>query len=200
MERTHTMWKPPAVLDWLQSTALAVASLVNNNDPRATEAAHRRQTHYSGIPRNILRHVFISEFPATNPLLPAHTERGAMVAHDPFPPKGVTTEYDELAASMSSQAGHGVGFLEMFFRSLIPGFENVVAQLAAQRQRQQRRGGGGGGARHAEGEEGGRFDLGQWLAATAEEIGVDNLLQTLLAQSQDDGAPDAALPDDYEID
>lgn len=198
VERASTLWKPPAVLDWLQTNALAAAGLADQEDSCVTEAADRRRTHYRGIPRNILRHVFVSEFPETNALIPADPEMGAVLAHDPYPPKGHRTEYDELAAEMSSQAGHGVGALEMFLRSLIPGFETAVEQLAAQRQRQQRR--GGGGAQAAARGDGAATNIQQWLGQMTEEMGVDNLLQALLAEGQDDGNPDAPVPDDFDID
>jgi hypothetical protein len=202
VERCHTLWKLPVVLEWLQKNAVATAALADSGDNLAAEAAERRRTHYRGIPRNVLRHVFVAEFPETNALIPADPEMGAMLAHDPFPPKGHRTEYDELAAEMSSQAGHGVGALEMFLRSLIPGFENAVAGLASQRQRQRRRGGGAvpAGAVGGDDEAEGGINVREWLGSMAEEIGVDNLLQALLAESQDDGNPDAAIPDDFNID
>ena len=183
-ERVHTLWKAPAVLDWLQQGALTACELGRRGDPKIIEAQERRRTHYAGIPRNVLRHVFMSDYDEVMRVLPNTDEvKAGLVAHDPFPPIDVKTEYDELAEQQRSAQPHGVSAAEMFLRSLIPGFEERIAHFAAQQ-------GVGGGQ---DGGQGVRARLADML----EEFGVENLLAMITGEAEDDGGPAAQVPEEY---
>lgn len=152
VERTHTLWKAPAVLEWLQRNANTIVvqlhlssqsekagtqkdtggSSTSSLHAMAEEATKRRQTHYHGLPRNMLRHVVISEFDSILSLVPPTSDLHGVRAHDPIPPLGVRTVYDDLLeADRLAANAHNLGTVEMFLRSIIPGFETAVARVAA---------------------------------------------------------------------
>eukprot|EP00041_Stephanoeca_diplocostata_P016242 m.319322 g.319322 ORF g.319322 m.319322 type:complete len:715 (+) comp20301_c0_seq11:276-2420(+) len=190
VERTHSLWKAPAVVQWVQTTVTTLLSLLDTQPPDVAtaqgvaEAAQRRQTHYRGLPRNMERHIVISDYAPTLGLLPPTTDLNGVRAHDPLPPVGITTVYDTLAEEERRSGTHNIGAAEMFLRAMVPGFEAAVARLAAQQGR--RRGGNNNAGIQA------------WLQDMIQAVGLPNLMEMLSVE--DDGAPLAQVPDDFGID
>jgi hypothetical protein len=95
--------------------------------------------------------------------------------------------YDDLLEKQQAAQTHDIGGVEMFLRSLVPGFEDGVAALAAANgvgRGRGRRDGAGAGA--GEGGEGGV--QGQ-LAALVEHMGLNQLVEMMTAPVEDDGRP-----------
>eukprot|EP00729_Bicosta_minor_P003220 gene3220-23763_t len=184
--RAHALWKPSPILEWLQRNAEVIAARVENGgDADVAEGIERRATHYQGVPQNIVRHIVVAECNEARSMLPAKLKvAGEGHAHDPVPPEGFRSVYK------SSQT-HNIGALEMFMRSLVPGFEETVAAEAQ----------GGGGARAARG---GAADGGagmqEQLANLVDMVGLGRLVEMMTAEELDDGAPLPQYEEPAEID
>ncbi|XP_061863583.1 ribosome quality control complex subunit TCF25 isoform X2 [Colius striatus] len=68
--RTHSLWKDPAVMAWLETNVHEVLCRVDARDPLVEECEHKRKTQYQGAPRNIYRHVILSEMKEATAALP----------------------------------------------------------------------------------------------------------------------------------
>ncbi|VDP87174.1 unnamed protein product [Echinostoma caproni] len=76
--RTHALWTSPDVLSWLEHNIAIVLDLVEpfssgnrvRPDPRLKEYSKKRQSLYPALPRNVLRHLVLSDLPEAPPLFP----------------------------------------------------------------------------------------------------------------------------------
>ncbi|XP_063441257.1 ribosome quality control complex subunit TCF25-like [Mytilus trossulus] len=118
--RCHSCWKPPEVLQWLERNVKVVLQRVNDKDPLMEEYNKKRKTRYQGTPRNILRHILLSEIKDATAALPQDLANTTVVSYDPLPPT------DSIAAYESPQRTRRINqessTLTNFFRSLMPNF------------------------------------------------------------------------------
>ena len=71
VHRSHHIWKDPNLLPWLERNVTAVLDLVDGGKSEAVkEAAVKRKTRYQGTPRNIYRHVIVSDVKEVTSSLP----------------------------------------------------------------------------------------------------------------------------------
>lgn len=77
VSRSHHLWKQPELLPWLERCAHA--ALARKGSPRALEAAEQRKTRYQGAPRNVYRHVIMSEMKDASASLPRVSALGGRV-------------------------------------------------------------------------------------------------------------------------
>ena len=69
--RSHHVWKHPELLPWLERNADEVIRRVDSGkDILVEEFAGKRKTRYQGVPRNIHRHVIMSDIPDATTSLP----------------------------------------------------------------------------------------------------------------------------------
>ena len=68
--RSFHLWKQPELLPWLERNAHAVLARVDAGDAVIAEAASKRKTRYQGAPRNIYRHVIMSDIKDATTSLP----------------------------------------------------------------------------------------------------------------------------------
>lgn len=68
--RSFHIWKHPELLPWLERNANVVVDLVNAGDASVRQAEDRRRTRYQGVPRNIHRHVIMSDIKDATTSLP----------------------------------------------------------------------------------------------------------------------------------
>ena len=61
MGRAHHLWRDVTLLPWLERNVHAVLDLVDGNSQSIKEAGEKRQVRYQGTPRNIYRHVILSD-------------------------------------------------------------------------------------------------------------------------------------------
>ncbi|XP_054856903.1 transcription factor 25 [Eublepharis macularius] len=125
--RAHSLWKDPAVMAWLETNVHEVLRLVDSGDPALEEAEQKRKVRYQSAPRNIYRHVILSEIrEATAALVPEVTSQPIM-GFDPLPPPDSIVSYTrpERASRPSNEST-----LSLFFRSLLPSF-NLQGEVGA---------------------------------------------------------------------
>ncbi|NWQ62401.1 TCF25 factor, partial [Neopipo cinnamomea] len=117
--RTHTLWKDPAVMAWLEPQTHEVLRMVEARDPLVQEAEHKRKIRYQSAPRNIYRHVILSEMKEATAALPLEVTSQPVMGFDPLPPLDSIVSYTrpERTSHPSNEST-----LSLFFRSLLPNF------------------------------------------------------------------------------
>ena len=68
--RAYHVWKEHSILPWLEKNVHAVLDLIDADAPVIKESAERRQVRYQGTPRNIFRHVILSDIKDASTSLP----------------------------------------------------------------------------------------------------------------------------------
>ncbi|XP_010216457.1 PREDICTED: transcription factor 25 [Tinamus guttatus] len=84
--RTHSLWKDPAVMAWLETNVHEVLCKVDARDPLVEECEHKRKMRYQSAPRNIYRHVILSEMKEATAALPLEVASQPVMGFDPLPP------------------------------------------------------------------------------------------------------------------
>uniref|UniRef100_A0A8D2JBT5 Transcription factor 25 n=1 Tax=Varanus komodoensis TaxID=61221 RepID=A0A8D2JBT5_VARKO len=82
--RTHSLWKDPAVMAWLETNVHAVLRRVDARDPALEDA--ERKARYQNAPRNVYRHVVLSEIKEATAALPPEVTSQPIMGFDPLPP------------------------------------------------------------------------------------------------------------------
>ncbi|MEE6499778.1 hypothetical protein FKM82_003582, partial [Ascaphus truei] len=117
--RSHGLWKEPAIMSWLEQNVREVLRLVDTCEPIVHECEMRRKVRYQSAPRNIHRHVILSEIKGTSSALPLDVTSQPVLGFDPLPPLDSIVSYTrpERTDRPSNE-----GTLSLFFRSLLPNF------------------------------------------------------------------------------
>uniref|UniRef100_A0AAY4E321 Transcription factor 25 n=1 Tax=Denticeps clupeoides TaxID=299321 RepID=A0AAY4E321_9TELE len=84
--RIHGLWKESGVLLWLEENVHGVLSRVNEEDPLVEDCIIKRKVRYQSCPRNIHRHVILSEIKEAISSLPLEVTTQPMMGFDPLPP------------------------------------------------------------------------------------------------------------------
>lgn len=175
VHRSESLFKPPEILEWLQSTVKQAESML---DDASNEAVRRGQSFADGsglygkdiIPAGILRHLIAADIVQLRPYLPPGLLAGITNTYDPLPPQGGTTYDDDyFAGVITGQRPGGLG--ERGREQLMAALERMLAedgpgvdpelQAALQAQFGAAAGGGGelpGGLPQNEGQTGGTED------------------------------------------
>ncbi|XP_052815110.1 transcription factor 25-like [Mya arenaria] len=117
--RCHVCWKVPDVLEWLETNVKVVLDLVQAGDTRAQTYKTKRLSRYKGTPRNIYRHILISEIPSATATLPRDVA-STVLSYDPLPPVDSVDAYTRPARPNQAQVDGSA--MSMFLRSLLPNF------------------------------------------------------------------------------
>ncbi|NXE42078.1 TCF25 factor, partial [Ptilorrhoa leucosticta] len=117
--RTHALWKDPAVMAWLEPHVHEVLRMVEAQDALVQEAEHKRKIRYQSAPRNIYRHIILSEMKEATAALPLEVTSQPVMGFDPLPPLDSIVSYTrpERTSHPSNEST-----LSLFFRSLLPNF------------------------------------------------------------------------------
>ncbi|XP_052541896.1 transcription factor 25 isoform X1 [Tympanuchus pallidicinctus] len=117
--RTHSLWKDPAVMAWLETNVHEVLRMVDARDPLVEESERKRKMRYQSAPRNIYRHVILSEMKEATAALPLEVTSQPVMGFDPLPPLDSIISYTrpERTNHPSNEST-----LSLFFRSLLPNF------------------------------------------------------------------------------
>ncbi|XP_074406789.1 ribosome quality control complex subunit TCF25 [Zonotrichia albicollis] len=117
--RTHALWKDPAVMAWLEPHVHEVLRMVDARDALVQEAEHKRKIRYQSAPRNIYRHIILSEMKEATAALPLEVTSQPVMGFDPLPPLDSIVSYTrpERTSHPSNEST-----LSLFFRSLLPNF------------------------------------------------------------------------------
>ncbi|KFR03114.1 Transcription factor 25, partial [Opisthocomus hoazin] len=123
--RTHSLWKDPAVMAWLETNVHEVLRMVDAQDPLVEESEHKRKMRYQSAPRNIYRHIILSEMKEAMAALPLEVTSQPVMGFDPLPPLDSIVSYTrpERTNRPSNEST-----LSLFFRSLLPNF-NLQADI-----------------------------------------------------------------------
>ncbi|NXW53570.1 TCF25 factor, partial [Eurystomus gularis] len=117
--RTHTLWKDPAVMAWLETNVREVLNMVDTDDPLVGESENKRMKRYQNAPRNIYRHVILSEMKEAMAALPLEVTSQPVMGFDPLPPLDPIISYTR--PERTNHPSHE-STLSLFFRSLLPNF------------------------------------------------------------------------------
>ncbi|NXL48891.1 TCF25 factor, partial [Podilymbus podiceps] len=117
--RTHSLWKDPAVMAWLETNVHAVLRMVDARDPLVEDSEHKRKMRYQGAPRNVYRHIILSEMKEAMAALPLEVTSQPVMGFDPLPPLDSIVSYTrpERTNHPSNEST-----LSLFFQSLLPNF------------------------------------------------------------------------------
>uniref|UniRef100_A0A3Q3SU71 Transcription factor 25 (basic helix-loop-helix) n=1 Tax=Mastacembelus armatus TaxID=205130 RepID=A0A3Q3SU71_9TELE len=105
--RTYNLWREAPVMLWLEESVKEVLRRVDAKDPIVDDCQDKRQQRYRSAPRNIHRHVLLSEIKEATSSLPLEVTTQPMMSFDPLAPISIST-------------------LALFFRSLMPNFNLQV--------------------------------------------------------------------------
>lgn len=117
--RCYMCWKLSEVMEWLERNVKIVIERVEKKDPLLQQYAQRRQSRYKGTPRNIYRHILVSEIPSATATLPQDVA-STVLSFDPLPPLDSVESYTRPARPSRVQTD-GNAFA-MFLRSLLPNY------------------------------------------------------------------------------
>ncbi|XP_070258984.1 ribosome quality control complex subunit TCF25 isoform X2 [Myotis yumanensis] len=117
--RSHFLWKEPAIMSWLEENVREVLQAVDAGDPAVEEYENRRKVLYQRAPRNIHRHVVLSEIKEAVAALPPDVTTQSVMGFDPLPPSD--TIYSYTRPERLSPVSHG-NTIALFFRSLLPSY------------------------------------------------------------------------------
>ncbi|NXT79183.1 TCF25 factor, partial [Zapornia atra] len=116
--RTHSLWKDPAVMAWLETNVHGVPG-APLGPPLPPSPCLRRKTRYQSAPRNIYRHIILSEMKEAMAALPLEVTSQPVMGFDPLPPLDSIISYTrpERTNRPSNEST-----LSLFFQSLLPNF------------------------------------------------------------------------------
>ncbi|TKC38621.1 hypothetical protein EI555_010159 [Monodon monoceros] len=91
--RSHFLWKEPATMSWLEENVHEVLQAVDAGDPAVEACENRRKVLYQRAPRNIHRHVVLSEIKEAIAALPPDVSTQSVLGYDPLPPLDTIYSY-----------------------------------------------------------------------------------------------------------
>lgn len=128
--RTFSEWKDPEVVDWLARNVKQVLGRVDKNDPFVEECAKKRQIRYQGTPKNIHRHIILSDIKEATTSLPVDLTLSPVMSYDPLPPTDSVSGYSRPERPrITVDQGNP---LSVFFRSLLPSYSMNAAANAVE--------------------------------------------------------------------
>nr|BAC32344.1 unnamed protein product [Mus musculus] len=101
--RSHFLWKEPAIMSWLEENVHEVLQAVDAGDPAVEACENRRKVLYQRAPRNIHRHVILSEIKEAVAALPSDVTTQSVMGFDPLPPLDTIYSYVRAREAESSQ-------------------------------------------------------------------------------------------------
>ncbi|XP_064168016.1 transcription factor 25 isoform X1 [Anguilla rostrata] len=118
--RSFPLWKEGGVMVWLEGNVREVLRRVDSSDPAVEDCANKRKQRYQSAPRNIHRHVILSEIKEATATLPLDVTTQPLMGFDPLPPLDSVTSYTR--PERQNGAASNESTLSLFFRSLLPNF------------------------------------------------------------------------------
>lgn len=138
------------ILMWLERNVHVVLDRVDKKDEIINEYVAKRSQRYPHPPRNILRHVILSEFKEKVPIADFLKKDSDPIVHfDPLPPLDSINIYERPKAGNAQQMARTANGLQLFFQSLLPSFnlqqpqpQDVAHAMAQAAQLDEAAGGG----------------------------------------------------------
>nr|CAG4635660.1 EOG090X0BCY [Artemia franciscana] len=119
--RSFSAWKQPLVLPFLERNVQIALNRCKAGDEYHKGSAELRQRRYVGTPRNIYRHILISDLKEALVLVPPTVADGLLM-FDPLPPKDSLPNYASNRVSSVSVPADDSSILSVFLRSLMPDY------------------------------------------------------------------------------
>uniref|UniRef100_A0A8C2R9G1 Uncharacterized protein n=1 Tax=Capra hircus TaxID=9925 RepID=A0A8C2R9G1_CAPHI len=114
-------------MSWLEENVHKVLQAVDAGDPAVEACESRRKVLYQRAPRNIHRHVVLSEIKEAVAALPPDVTTQSVLGFDPLPP--LDTIYSYVRPERLSPVSHG-NTIALFFRSLLPSYTVEVCGVS----------------------------------------------------------------------
>ncbi|KAM7406198.1 hypothetical protein PAMP_000591 [Pampus punctatissimus] len=118
--RTYTLWREAAVMLWLEESVKEVLCRCDAKDPLVEDSQNKRKQRYQSAPRNIHRHVLLSEIKEATSSLPLEVTTQPVMGFDPLPPLDSVMSYTRPERQHVGASSEST--LSLFFRSLLPNF------------------------------------------------------------------------------
>ncbi|XP_041644409.1 transcription factor 25 [Cheilinus undulatus] len=118
--RTCSLWREAAVMLWLEESVKEVLCRVDAKDPLVEDCQNKRKQRYQSAPRNIHRHVLLSEIKEAISSLPLEVTSQPVMGFDPLPPLDSVVSYTRPERQHVGASNEST--LSLFFRSLLPNF------------------------------------------------------------------------------
>ncbi|CAH3171003.1 unnamed protein product, partial [Porites lobata] len=125
--RTYHVWKEPEVIDWLAVNVRIV--LEKSRGPGSFLilfiSVSRRQVRYRGTPRNVYRHILMSDIKDATASLPMDLANVPLLSYDPLPPRDSFAGYmrprsDFRCSVCPSATGQVVKWVFRSVRAVVP--------------------------------------------------------------------------------
>ncbi|XP_052468283.1 transcription factor 25 isoform X1 [Carassius gibelio] len=123
--RSHSLWKEAGLMLWLEENVRKVLKRVDSHDPYLEDCQNKRKQRYQSAPRNIHRHVLMSEIKEATATLPLEVTTQPGMGFDPLPPLDSIVSY--IRPERQNMGASNEGTLSLFFRSLLPNFNLQVS-------------------------------------------------------------------------
>ncbi|XP_077104248.1 ribosome quality control complex subunit TCF25 isoform X4 [Siphateles boraxobius] len=118
--RCHSLWKEAGQMLWLEENVRKVLKRVDAHDPYVEDCQNKRKQRYQSAPRNIHRHVLMSEIKEATATLPLEVTTQPGMGFDPLPPLDSILSYTR--PERQNMGASNESTLSLFFRSLLPNF------------------------------------------------------------------------------
>lgn len=128
VQRTCFLWKAKHVMSWLEKNVEIMVNKFANMQLIDEQVNIDYWAPFIGpVPRNILRHVILSEL---NVKLPPSVSSITTLDIDPFPPDSIVSYNLKRSTDRQSNdnSGRSLGIAGLFFRSMMPGFSQDPSQ------------------------------------------------------------------------
>ncbi|XP_039991750.1 transcription factor 25 isoform X1 [Xiphias gladius] len=122
--RTYNVWREAAVMLWLEESVKEVLHRVDAKDHLVEDCQNKRKQRYQSAPRNIHRHVLLSEIKEATSSLPLEVTTQPVMGFDPLPPLESVISYTRPERQHVGASNEST--LSLFFRSLLPNFNLQV--------------------------------------------------------------------------
>jgi len=124
--RTYSLWKEAAAMLWLEESVKEVLRRCDAKDPLVEDSQNKRKQRYQSAPRNIHRHVLLSEIKEATSSLPLEVTTQPVMGFDPLPPLDSVISYTRPERQHVGASNEST--LSLFFRSLLPNFNLQAGQ------------------------------------------------------------------------
>ncbi|XP_036141466.1 transcription factor 25 [Monomorium pharaonis] len=127
--RSFHLWKEADILPWLEECVHAVLNRVESKDDYIKYCQVKRNQRYRGkLPRNILRHIILSDLQEVIVNVQEIQGEDPMLSHDPLPPLDSIDIYKRPTANDRPPESSS-NFISLFFSSLFTDINSATAAL-----------------------------------------------------------------------
>merc|ERR1719376_677528 len=109
VHRSYHIWKDPNLLPWLERNVIAVMDKADSGSDEIRDFAPKRKTRYQGTPRNIYRHVIVSDISEVTSQLPSTISDTPILSYDPLPPTDSVDTYSAASRRLAGSNNAGGG-------------------------------------------------------------------------------------------